>query len=140
MEYVHHIAYVVGDMEDAVRTFGGKLKMELRDRRVVESGGSVEIATFHCGPTLIELIRPIDHPVLTQFLREHGPGLHHVAFAMRDLSKGIQELKARGVFAGEPFVAPTGWKVAYFDFDKSGLSMFKNSYHGDHLAEAGRTE
>ena len=139
-EYVHHIAYVVTDMDDAVRIFGDKFKMELSDRRVTKGERTVEIATFRCGPTLIELMRPIDHPPLAQFLKEHGPGLHHVAFAMRDLSRGIQELKEKGVFASEPFVAPTGWRIAYFDLDKSGLSLFKSSYHGDHLAEAATEE
>jgi len=136
IEYVHHIAYVVGDMDDAICTFGQKLNLELTDRRVVEGDRSVEITTFRCGPTLIELIRPIDHPPLATFLEEHGPGLHHVAFAMSELSKGIENLKAKGVFTRDPFVAPTGWKVAYFDLDKSGLSLLNSSHHGDHLAEA----
>ena len=57
-EYVHHIAYVVSDMDDAVRIFGGKFKMELSERRVVGGEQSVEIAAFRCGPTLIEVIRP----------------------------------------------------------------------------------
>ncbi len=140
IEYVHHIAYVVSDMDDAIRTFGEKFKMELSDRRVMEGERSVEIATFRCGPTLIELMRPINHPLLAEFLKEHGPGRHHVAYAVRDLSRGIQELKEDGVFASEPFVAPTGWKIAYFDLDRSGLSLFKSSYHGDHLVEAGTAE
>jgi hypothetical protein len=74
------------------------------------------------------------------FLEEHGPGLHHVAFAMTDLSRGVQELKKEGVFVSEPFVAPTGWRVAYFDLDKSGLSLFRSSHHGDHLAEGDAIE
>jgi len=140
LEYVHHIAYVVSDMDDAIRTFGETFELEMSDRRVIEGDRSIEIAAFRCGPTLIELIRPINHPLLAQFLKEHGPGLHHVAFAMRHLSKGIQELQERGIFASEPFVAPTGWKIAYLDLDKSGLSLFKSCYHGDHLAEAGTEE
>ena len=139
-EYIHHIAYVVSDMEDAVRTFSERLKLELSERRVIEGERSLEMATFRCGPTLIELMCPISHPELARFLAERGPGLHHVAFAVRDLSRRVQELKQEGVFVSEPFVAPTGWRIAYFDLDKSGLPLFRSSHHGDHLAEADTIE
>ncbi len=135
-EYVHHIAYVVSDMDEAVRVFRDTFELELSDRHVIEGENSVEMAAFRCGPTFIEVLRPINHPALAQFLEEHGPGLHHVAFAMQDLPKRIEELKEKGIFACEPFVAGTGWKISYFDLEKSGLDLFKSCYHGDHLAEA----
>ena len=94
-DYIHHVAYVVADMEEAVRIFRDTFEIELSDRRVIEGNTTVEMAAFRCGPTLIEVLRPINHPALAQFLKQHGPGLHHVAFAMRDLSEGIEALKAR---------------------------------------------
>ena len=106
-EYIHHIAYVVSDMDDAVRLFRDTFELELSDRRVIEGETSVEMAAFRCGPTLIEVLYPINHPALAQFLEEHGPGLHHVAFAMRDLPKRIEELREKGVVVHEPFVAGT---------------------------------
>ena len=136
LEYIHHVAYVVSDMDDAVRIFGDTFELELSDRRVIEGERSVEMAAFHCGPTLVEILRPINHPALAQFLEDHGPGLHHVAFAMKDLPKRIKELREKGVFVSEPFVAGTGWSIAYFDLDKSGLGLFQSQYHGDHVAEA----
>ena len=135
-EYVHHVAYVVSDMDDAVRIFRDTFDLELTERRVMEGEHSVEMAAFRCGPTLIELLRPINHPALQQSLQDRGPGLHHVGFAMKDLPARIEELREKGVFASEPFEAPTGWKIAYFDLDKSGLGLFQSCYHGDHLAEA----
>jgi methylmalonyl-CoA/ethylmalonyl-CoA epimerase len=84
---------------------------------------------------MIELLRPISHPVLAKFLDEHGPGLHHVAFGVRDLPDRIRELKEKGVFVNEPFVAGTGWKIAYFDLAKGGLDILRSQHHGDHLAE-----
>lgn len=108
LEGVHHIAYVVNDMEDAIRIFRDVFGLPLSGRRVLEGQSSVEIATFQCGTTLIELMRPINHPQLMRFLEEHGPGLHHVAFAMGDISKGIDELRSKGVFAGTPFVPRRG--------------------------------
>ncbi len=139
-EYIHHIAYVVGDIDDALRVFRDTFELELKDRRVIEGENSVEMAAFRCGPTLIEVLRPINHPALAQFLEEHGPGLHHVGFAMKDLPKRAEELREKGVFINGPFVAGTGWRIAYFDFEKSDLDLFKSCYHGDHIAEADTLE
>jgi methylmalonyl-CoA/ethylmalonyl-CoA epimerase len=135
-EYIHHVAYVVSDLDDAVRVFRDTFELELSQRRVIEGETSVEMAGFRCGPTIIEVLRPINHPALTQFLEEHGPGLHHVAFALKDLPKRIEELKEKEIFACEPFVVGMGWTISYFDLEKSGLDLFKSCYHGDHLAEA----
>ena len=139
-EYVHHLAYVVADMEDALRVFGQTFELELSERRVIAGETSVEMATFCCGPTLIEVLRPIHHPALEQFLAEHGPGLHHAGFGMRDLSGRAAELQDKGVFLHGPFVAGTGWKIAYFDFERSDLDLLKSCYHGDHLVEVAEEE
>lgn len=135
LDHIHHVAYVVRDMEDAVRIFGGIFELELSERRIIEGETCVEMAAFRCGPTLIEILRPINHPALAQFLAEHGPGLHHVGFAMQDLAQGVADLKDKGVSVNGPFVAGTGWKIAYFNFEQSNLDLLKSCYHGDHLAE-----
>jgi len=135
-EYVHHIAYVVSDIDEAVRIFRDTFELELSDRRVIEGEKSVEMAAFRCGPTFIEILKPIKHPELEKFLQDHGPGLHHVAFAMKDLPKQIEGLKEKGVYASKPFIAGTGWEISYIDLEKSGLGLLNSCYHGDHLAEA----
>jgi catechol 2,3-dioxygenase-like lactoylglutathione lyase family enzyme len=135
-EYIHHIAYVVKDMDNAIHVFRDIFELELDDHRAIEGETTVEIATFRCGPTFIEILRPINHPLLAQFLEEHGPGLPHVGFALRNLPKRIEELKGKGIAMNGPFVAGTGWKIAYFDFDKSNLELFRSCYHGDHIVEA----
>jgi len=135
-EYIHHVAYIVSDMDDAVRIFRDTFELELTERRVIEGETSVEMAGFRCGPTIIEVLRPIDHPALVQFLEDHGPGLHHVAFAMKDLPVRVEELKEKGIFASKPFDAGMGWQISYFDLEKSGLELFDSCHHGDHLAEA----
>jgi methylmalonyl-CoA/ethylmalonyl-CoA epimerase len=136
LEYVHHIAYIVADMEQAIGLFRDTLELELANRRMIGGQHSVEMASFRCGPTLIELLRPVDHPALQQFLKDHGPGLHHVAFATKDLPRRIEQLREKGVSVNAPFLAPTGWMIAYFDLDNENLALFRSQYHGDHLAEA----
>jgi len=139
-EYIHHVAYVVSDMDDAIRIFRDTFELELTQHQVIEGETSFEMAGFRCGSTIIEVLRPINHPALAQFLEEHGPGLHHVAFAVKDLPKRIEELKEKETFVSNPFIVGMGWKVAYFELEKSGLDLFKSCHHGDHLAEAERSK
>jgi catechol 2,3-dioxygenase-like lactoylglutathione lyase family enzyme len=51
-----------------------------------------------------------------EFLRDHGEGIHHIAFEVEDLDKTMEGLKARGVqFVWDiPVQGSRGSKVAYF--------------------------
>lgn len=139
-DYIHHVAYAVEDMEHAIGVFRDTFGLELVERRVVllQEKPSFEMATFRCGPTLIELQRPIDCPELEQFLKDNGPGLNHVAFAVKGLAGRVVELEAKGVKLKEPgvYTAGTGWTIANFDLERCDLPYFESLYHDDHLAEA----
>lgn len=137
-EYIHHVAYTVEDMDGSIEVFRDIFELELVDRRIVEGKHSFEMATFRCGPTLIELQRPIDYPELEQYLKDHGPGLNHVAFAVRNLPERIERLEEKGVYTKKPgaFRAGTGWTIANFDLARSELPIFQSKYHDDHVAEA----
>jgi methylmalonyl-CoA/ethylmalonyl-CoA epimerase len=139
-EYVHHVAYAVEDMEHAIGVFRDVFELEFVERRLVEGPNTFEMATFRCGRTLVELQRPVDYPALQQFLDDHGPGLNHVAFAVKDLPGRAEALKGKGVAFEDPcvFVAGTGWTIANFDLEKADLPYFRSPYHDDHLAEAGQ--
>jgi methylmalonyl-CoA/ethylmalonyl-CoA epimerase len=138
LEYVHHVAYAVDDMDAAVAVFRDLFELEMTERREVRGERSFEMATFRCGPTIIELQRPIDYPELAQYIADNGPGLNHVAFAVRDLPGKVEKLRERGVSFVDPgaFVAGTGWRIANFDLAGGSLPLFQSRYHDDHLAEA----
>ena len=50
-DHIHPVAYVVADMEEAVRIFRDTFELELSDRRVIEGNTTVEMAAFRCCPT-----------------------------------------------------------------------------------------
>lgn len=64
-----------------------------------------------CGGVEIELIEPQDDSsAYAEFLREHGPGVHHVMFATENfnaaqerLAAGGLDILAEGVFQGSRF-------------------------------------
>lgn len=135
-EYIEPVAYGVSDMDEALRVFRDNLGLELSDRRIIEGSTTVEKVVFRCGPKLIELLRPINHPAHVLFLKEYGPGLHHLGFTLNNLPKQVNQLRQKGVVINGLFMAGAVWTIACYDYEKSDLDLLKRGCHGDSLAEA----
>jgi len=94
---IHHVGVAVENLDDAVQTyvrlFGGRL--EHRER--VEDQG-VEAASLRLGESRLELLAALgeDTPV-GRFLAKRGPGMHHVAYEVDDVSAALVELARSGV-------------------------------------------
>ncbi len=94
---VDHIGFAVADLEEAIayytRAFdlGEWERISLPDRHM-------EVGVARLGDTLLELITPTsDEAAFAKFLREKGPGMHHIAYRVADIEAALAELKARGV-------------------------------------------
>ena len=93
---VHHVAFAVEDLDEAVgtyeRLFGARV--ELRGR--MEDQG-VEAAYLRVGDGRVELVSPLgeDTPV-GHFLAKRGPGMHHVAYEVRDVRAAMRSLESKG--------------------------------------------
>jgi methylmalonyl-CoA/ethylmalonyl-CoA epimerase len=93
---IHHVAYVVADIDAALERLGATFDLRPAVREVMADQG-VEAAL--CGPAgaAVELIRPLDADgAIARFLEARGEGLHHVAFEVADLEAALTELRARG--------------------------------------------
>ena len=93
---VNHLGVIVGDMDAALAGFRDRLGLELAKTEVYAD--ILDIAFLPCGDTQVELICPRerDDPA-ARYLREHGPGIQHVAFEVEDLDAALAELRERGV-------------------------------------------
>lgn len=93
---INHLGVIVDDLDAAIEAFRGKLGLTLSKTEVY--AGVLDIAFMPCGETQIELIQPreSDDPA-AEYLREHGPGIQHVAFEVDDLESTLAELAERGV-------------------------------------------
>ena len=61
------------------------------------SGQKAKIALLRSGETSVELLEPTsDESSLAKFIRERGEGLHHIAFAVEDIERSMEELKGKG--------------------------------------------
>lgn len=97
-----HIGIAVHKLENAVPLFQKLLSTECYKVETVESE-MVNTAFFQAGETKIELLESTtEDGVISRFIDKKGEGIHHIAFAVRDIYLEIERLKAEGfVFINE---------------------------------------
>jgi len=112
---IHHVGVAVEDLDSAVdtyeRLFGGRL--EHRER--VEDQG-VEAASLRLGGSRVELLAALgDDTPVGRFLAKRGPGMHHVAYEVDDVSAALAQLSEEGVelIDAEPRRGMFGLQVAF---------------------------
>jgi methylmalonyl-CoA epimerase len=91
-----HVGVAVKNIEASSKLYRGYLKLDDGEREELP-GERVRVAFFGAGGARIELLEPIgtDGP-LARFLATRGEGMHHVAFAVRDLRTALDEAIAAG--------------------------------------------
>ena len=116
MKRVDHLGIIVSDLDGAVRSFTEHLGLELD--HVEQYGDELDIAFLPCGETLVELIEPRTRAGSNaDYLREHGPGIQHVAFEVDDLEAALAELAKRGVkpLGDAPLPGAGGTRIAFLE-------------------------
>lgn len=94
---IDHIGIAVRSIDEASRFYRDALGLECTGIEEVPDQ-KVRVAFFPIGDTRIELVEPTaaDSPI-AKFLEKHGPGLHHVAYRVDDLTATLAALKQAGV-------------------------------------------
>ncbi len=113
VEQVHHIDFVVRDLDRAAARYAEILGMDPGPRERLESRG-VELVRFRVGVLWLILVQPVreDSPVM-RFLEEHGEGFFHIAYRVDDVAAEAARLKAVGVEPVNeiPRRGVEGWKL-----------------------------
>lgn len=117
---VHHIDFVVRDLDAAAERYQKILGVEPLERERLEDRG-VELARFDLGTVWIILVQPVrdDSPVAA-FLDRNGEGFFHVAYKVDDVEAEADRLRRAGIGLAEEGVrrGVEGWKL--LDLDSSG--------------------
>ena len=78
------------------------------------------------GPVTLELIELIEGKTVHEdFLKEKGEGLHHIAFAVKDLKRCEEEAEKLGLKVIQGMKREDGTGFAYLDSDRIGGAMFE---------------
>jgi methylmalonyl-CoA epimerase len=94
---VDHVGLACADLDASVADYRRVLGVEPSHReRVVDQG--VEEVLFPVGTSYVQLLGALgpDTPV-GRFLASRGPGLHHVAYRVRDIEAALTALREDGV-------------------------------------------
>ena len=112
---IHHLGVAVEDLDEAVDTYQRLFGAEVEGRDTLESQG-VEAVAVRLGESRVELLAPLgeDTPV-GRFLARRGPGMHHIAYAVDDLPRGLADLAGQGVHVIDDVPRPGlfGMQVAF---------------------------
>ena len=94
---IDHVAIVVADLEASVTLYTRTLGFTQIYREIVTDQG-VEAVGLRSGPSVIELLRPLDEssPV-ARFRGDAASRLHHTAYRVDDLAGELARLKADGI-------------------------------------------
>ena len=112
---IHHVGVAVADLDASIQLYQSALGADLVHRATNEREG-LEAAFLRTGSGEVELMSALreDSPV-GKFLARRGPGLHHVAFAVEDIEKALDEARAAGVelIDPEPRMGMHGARIAF---------------------------
>ncbi len=94
---IHHVGYVVRDLDAAIAALGATFTATVTAREVMDAQG-VEAVMLEGPGGAVELISPLDpEGAIARFMDKRGEGFHHVAIAVPDIEAALDALAAGGV-------------------------------------------
>ncbi len=112
---IDHVAFVVGDIDEALSFWQSALGIELEHQEDVPREKST-IAFLPVGDSEIELVQPTsDDSGIAKYLEKRGPGMHHICLEVDDIYGMLAQLKSKDVqlIHEDPVVAESGKKYAF---------------------------
>jgi methylmalonyl-CoA/ethylmalonyl-CoA epimerase len=94
---IHHVAIVVGSIEEALPLYRDLLGLALETIMDIPTD-RVRIAFLGVGESKVELVQPTDDTTgVARFLANKGEGFHHVCFEVANLAQELTRLGIDGV-------------------------------------------
>ncbi len=96
LEKIEHIGIAVKSLDISIPIYEKLLASPCYKVEEVASQ-KVRTAFFHVGPNKIELLEATsDESVIHSFISKKGEGIHHIAYAVEDISSYMQALQEEG--------------------------------------------
>ena len=112
---IEHIGIAVKNLEESIRYYENVLGLkcyrieEVKDQKV-------KTAFFKIGDTKIELLEAVgNNGPISKFIEKRGEGVHHIAFAVKDIKQSLKEAKLSGIelINQEPETGAENLQVAF---------------------------
>lgn len=115
LEKIEHLGIAVKDLSIANKLYTQLLGVEPYKQEAVESEG-VTTSFFRVGGSKIELLEATkETSAIAKFIEKRGEGIHHIAYATKDIYAEIERLKKEGftVLNEKPKKGADGKLVAF---------------------------
>jgi methylmalonyl-CoA/ethylmalonyl-CoA epimerase len=112
-----HVGVAVKDLEKTLKLYEDVLGLR---PEVVKDMGRSRLAFIPVGDDEIELIQPSgDDSMLSNFIKERGEMVHHIALETDDIEATMEHVKSRGatMLDEEPIVGAHGVRIAFFTLE-----------------------
>lgn len=97
VSHIEHIGIAVKSLEEAIPYYEDVLGMKCYAIEEV-TDQKVKTAFFKVGDTKIELLESTDpEGPIGKFIEKKGPGVHHLAFAVKNVDEALTEAESKGV-------------------------------------------
>ena len=97
LSHIEHIGIAVKSLEEAIPFWENKLGLKCYNIEEVKEQ-KVKTAFFQVGQSKIELLESTDPDgPIGKFIEKKGEGIHHIAFAVKNLQENLDELNEKEV-------------------------------------------
>lgn len=97
LKRVHHIGIAVRNLDAVIAFYRDTFDVAAWER-ISMPERYMEIAVCRIGETLLEFITPTsDEAAFAKFLRDHGEGMHHIAYEVETIEPALRTLEGKGI-------------------------------------------
>lgn len=97
ISHIEHLGIAVKSLEQSIPYYEQILGLKCYAVEEV-ADQKVKTAFFKAGQTKIELLEPTDsESAIAKFIEKRGEGIHHIAFAVDNVQKSLDEVAEKGV-------------------------------------------
>jgi methylmalonyl-CoA/ethylmalonyl-CoA epimerase len=97
LSHIEHIGIAVKSLEEAIPFWENKLGLKCYNIEEVKEQ-KVKTAFFQIGQSKIELLESTDpEGPIGKFIEKKGEGIHHIAFAVKNIQDNLDELNEKEV-------------------------------------------
>jgi len=129
--HIEHIGIAVKSIEEQLPYYEGILGLKCYNIENVEDQ-KVKTAFFMVGQTKIELLEPTsEESTIARFIEKRGEGIHHIAYATRNISEALKEMEQKGIrlIDQEPRGGAEGLNIAFLHPKSTGSVLTELCEH-----------
>ena len=97
ISHIEHIGIAVKNLDESIEKYEKLFNIKCYAIEEVQDQ-KVKTAFFQVGETKIELLEATDsESPIAKFIEKRGEGVHHIAFCVNSVTKGLEKMEAAGI-------------------------------------------